>query len=84
MRVDHESGTFSGRIKREGLRSIRRLLRVKDIMLVADVDLRLEMRRLEMVVADLSIFQSQVRTGAMACQVRRRHAERIGLDLNDG
>ena len=51
-------------------------------MLVADVDLRLEMRRLEMVVADLEhLPERQMRIGAMARQVRWRHAERIGLDL---
>src|SRR5262249_54065676 len=55
---------------------------VENIMLVADVNLRLEMRRLEMVVADLEhLPEGEMRTGAMARQVRRRHAERIGLDL---
>ena len=40
------------------------------------------MRRLEVIVADLEhLPEGQVRTGAMARQVRRRHTERIGLDL---
>src|SRR5262249_42350756 len=82
LRVDHESGTFAGRIEHEGLRSFRCLLGVENITLVADVDLRLEMRRLEMGVADREhLPEGEMRAGAMARQVRRRHAERIGLDL---
>ena len=69
----HESGTFAGRIERQGLRSIRWLLGVEHVVLVADVDLRLEMRRLEVIVADFEhLPESQVRTGAMTRQVRRR------------
>src|SRR6185437_7182588 len=47
-----------------------------------NIDLRLEVRHREMVVAFLDHFpEGQIRTVAMARQVGRRHAERIGLDL---
>ena len=72
----------AGRIEDERLRRIRRRLRVEHIVPVADVDLGFEMRHLEMVVAFLDhLPERHVRIGAVPGEVRRRHAERIGLDL---
>ena len=51
-------------------------------MLFADVDLRLLMRHFEMVVAVLDhLPERHVRVVAVPRHIRRRHAERIGLDL---
>ena len=57
-------------------------LRIEDIAAIAHIHLGLEMRRLEMIIADLEhLPEGHVRIGAMPRQVRRRHAERISLDL---
>ena len=72
----------AGRCEHERLGRIGRRHRIEHIMLFADVDLRLLMRHFEMVVADLDhLPERHVRIVAVARQIRRRHAERIGLDL---
>src|SRR6516165_4843587 len=49
---------------------------------IEHIHLGLEMRRLEMVVADLEhLPEGQLRMSSMPRQIRRRQAERIGLDL---
>ena len=80
FRIDHKSWAAAGGVKDD--LSAARLHRIEHVVAVADIDLGLEMRRLEMIVADLEhLPERNVRTGAMPRQIGRRHAERIGLDL---
>ena len=59
-----------------------RLLRIEDILLFAEVDLRLLLGDFEVVVAFLDhLPERHVRIIAMARHVLRGHAERIGLHL---
>jgi len=54
------------RIEHERLRRIRRLLGIEHIMAIAHVDLGFEMRRLEMIIANLEqLPEGYVRIGAM-------------------
>jgi len=60
-------------------------LRIEYVEPIAHIHLGFEMRRLEVIVADLEHFpEGQARTISMPRQIRRRQAERIGLDLDNG
>src|SRR5262249_11144182 len=64
-----------------GVEAVRGL-RVEHVALLADVDLRLEVRDLEMVIALLDHFpECDVGRVTVARHVERRHTERIGLQL---
>jgi hypothetical protein len=57
-------------------------LRIEYIAAITHIHLGLEMRRLEVIVADLEhLPEVQARIISMPRQIRRRQAERIGLDL---
>jgi hypothetical protein len=81
-RVDDKGGAFADRIEHDGFRRLRSLLRIEHITAITHLYLGFEMRRLEMIVADLKhLPEGHVRIGTVVRQVRRRHAERISLDL---
>ena len=61
---------------------VRRLDGIEHVFLLAEIDLRLLPRHLEMIVAFLDHFpERHVRVVAMFRHVHRRHPERIGLKL---
>ena len=78
-----EDRALAGGAERQRPRSDRSaILRVEHVALLADVDLGLEPRDLEMVVAPLEhLPERHVRVVAMLGEILRRHAERIGLHL---
>src|SRR6202012_5503512 len=70
------------RLKRRIAPGICRPGCVEDIFLLAEIDLRLLMRYLEMIIAFLDHFpERHVWAVAMAGEVHRRHVEWIGLEL---
>jgi hypothetical protein len=82
FRIHDKGGAFVGGIEHKRLRRIRGRLRTEYIEAIAHIHLGLELRRLEMIVADLEhLPEGQARIISMPRQIRRRHAERIGLDL---
>ena len=82
FRIHHKSGAATGGIEHERKRRIRRRLRIEYIVAITHIDPGFEMRRLEVIVADLEhLPESQLRMRSTPRQIRRRQAERIGLDL---
>src|SRR6266481_2628086 len=82
FRIHDKGGAFIGGIEHKRIRRIWGRLRIEYVEAIAHIHLRFEMRRLEVIVADLEHFpEGQVRTISMPRQIRRRQAERIGLDL---
>ena len=82
FRIHDEGGAFAGGIEHERIRRIRGRLRIEYIAAVTHIHLGFEMRRLEVIVADLEhLPEGQLRMSSMPRQIRRRQAERIGLDL---
>src|SRR5262245_26769147 len=82
LRIHDKGGALTGGIEHERIRRIRGRLRIEYIAAIAHIHLGFEMRRLEVIVADLEhLPEGQLRMSSMPRQIRRRHAERIGLDL---
>src|SRR6266436_7033718 len=82
FRIHDKGGAFTGGIERERIRRIRGSLRVEYIAAITHIHLGFEMRRLEVIVADLEhLPEGQLRMRSMPRQIRRRQAERIGLNL---
>src|SRR5262249_53986890 len=66
----------------ERIRRIRNSLRIEDVAAIAHIHLGFEMRRLEVIVADLEhLPEGELRMRSMPRQIRRRQAERVSLDL---
>src|SRR5215468_8741285 len=82
FRIRDKGGAFAGGIEHERIRRIRGSLRIEYVAAIAHIHLGFEMRGLEVIVADLEhLPEGQLRMSSMPRQVRRRQAERIGLDL---
>ena len=82
FRIDDKGRTFFDRVEHERVRRIWGRLRIEYVEAIAHIHLRFEMRRLEVIVADLQHFpEGQVGTISMPRKIGRRQAERIGLDL---
>ena len=79
---DRIDRTFGRSIEHRIALGIRRLDGVEHVFLLAEIDLRLLPRHLEMIPALLDHFpERHVRVVAMLRHVDRRHLERIGLQL---
>src|SRR6516225_2876618 len=82
FRIDDKGGAFTGGIEHERIRRIRGRLRIEYIAAIAHIHLGFQMRRLEVIVADLErLPEGELRMRSMPRQIRRRQAERVGLDL---
>ena len=82
LRIHEKGRAWTGGAEHERRRGVRGCVRIEHVVAVTHIDFGFEMRRLEMVVADLDhLPEVHVRTGSVPRQIRRRHAERISLDL---
>ncbi len=85
FRVHGKRGAPASRIEHKRIRRIRWRLRIKYITAIAHIHLGLEVRRLEVIVADLEhLPEGHMRIGSVPRQIRWRQTELIGLDWNDG
>ena len=82
FRIHDKDGALIGGIEHKRARRIWGRFRIEYVDAIAYIYFRFEMRRLEVIVADLKhLPEGQVRIVPMPRQIRRRQAERIGLDL---
>src|SRR5215469_12340097 len=82
LRIHDKGGAFTGGNEHKRIQRIWWRLCIEYIEPIAHIHLRFEMRRLEVIVADLEHFpEGQARIISMPRQIRRRQAERISLDL---
>src|SRR3974390_2884308 len=82
FRIHDKDGALIGGIEHKRTRRIWGRFRIEYVEAIAHIYLRFEMRRLEVIVANLEHFpEGEIRIISMPRQIRRRHAERISLDL---